>query len=136
MCAIELARSLSEKSDHLILTTHHRVSICRCIRQWNAHDKFGPQPIALARRRDLTAVHGHQPADQRQPDSQAPLSSIQTAVNLRKHVEDIRQHRRRDPNPGVSNGNHGIVLFLPCTEPDPAPSGVYFAALFNKFEIT
>ena len=77
------------------------------IRTVNVLPRPGPSLLRL----DRAAVQLGEPLGQGQADAQPSLPAIAELLNLREHVEDARQHARRDARTGIGHG-HGGPLTL------------------------
>ena len=81
------------------------------------------RPVALGR--DRPAVHLDQALHQREPDPEPAGGPLDAPVHLGEHVEDARQGRGRDADPGVPDGHDDLALAPLGGEPDAAaPLGV------------
>ena len=75
-----------------------------------AHDELAARSQPVALRRDGAAVHLDQALDQVQADSQPALRSFERAIDLGKHVEDVREAIGGNADAGVSHAHDGIVV--------------------------
>src|SRR5690348_18239546 len=63
---------------------------------------------AVARRRNLPAVHLYQPLHQRKADSEPALSAAVGAIELREELEHVRQHFRPNADAVVADANQNV----------------------------
>ena len=92
---------------------------------------------AVAARLDRAAVQLDEAPRQRQADAEAAVRAVAMLLELREHVEDARQHVRRDADAGVLARARCVGVRRRCalTRMRP-PRSVYLAALFSRFANT
>src|SRR5439155_1127914 len=77
-------------------------------------------PRTLAVRLHLAAVQLHEPAHQREADTEAALSVEEPELALRGQVEHVRKQLGGDPDAGVGDADDREPLFADYSNPDGA----------------
>ena len=69
---------------------------------------------------DRSAVQLDQPPRQREPDAEAAVAAIAVAGELREHVEDVRQHLRRNADARVLHAQADVVALGGAADANPS----------------
>ena len=80
-------------------------------RERQAHPELAAAPRSIAVDLDRAAVQMNQAAHQRQADAQTAFGALQRRGRLRKHLENLLEHLRRDTDPVVGDRDHGLIRF-------------------------
>ena len=84
-----------------------------CVRvDGEGHRELASRTVALTVNVDRAAVERDQIAHECQADAESRLRPLQRYIALHEHVEDLRQHVRRDADSGIANPNAHLIRRL------------------------
>lgn len=89
-----------------------------------SYNKFAPAFFTFADCLDAPPMQRDELFHKSQTNSQSSLGAIQVRLDLRVHLENVRQHLSRDANSGVANSDNGLAA-VPLNSQADTPSQAF-----------